>query len=79
MFLGYRLTQPLLYFTTVSYAFWNRVAKEAIEGLVRWTLEESAQTDYVSPEVVFVDGTHIKASENFKKHVKNSIAKTTKH
>lgn len=28
---------------------------------------------YLSPEVVFVDGTHIKANANLKKHVKKSI------
>lgn len=32
----------------------------------------------MSPEVVFVDGTHIKANANLKKHVKKSIPKAAK-
>ena len=36
-------------------------------------LEEVARAGYLSPEVVFVDGTHIKANANLKKHVKKQI------
>ena len=32
-------------------------------------LEEVARAGYLSPEVVFVDGTHIKANANLKKYV----------
>ena len=49
-----------------------------IEEVFRWILEEIAQAGYLSPEVVFVDGTHIKANANLKKHVKKSIPKAAK-
>ena len=44
-----------------------------IEGVFRWILEEVARAGYLSPEVVFVDGTHIKANANLKKRVKKAI------
>ena len=66
-FLGYSMTQPLPHFATVSYAFRHRFTEEVIEEVFRWILEEIAQAGYLSPEVVFVDGTHIKANANLKK------------
>ena len=77
-FLGYSMTQPLPHFATVSYAFRHRFTEEVIEEVFRWILEEIAQAGYLSPEVVFVDGTHIKANANLKKHVKKSIPKAAK-
>lgn len=44
-----------------------------IEGVFRWVLEEVTCAGYLSPEVVFVDGTHIKANANLKKHVQKQI------
>jgi transposase len=73
-FLGYSMTQPLPHFATVSYAFRHRFTEEVIEEVFRWILEEIAQAGYLSPEVVFVDGTHIKANANLKKHVKKSMS-----
>ena len=72
-FLGYTMSQRLPHFATVSYAFRHRFTAEVIEGVFRWILEEVARAGYLSPEVVFVDGTHIKANANLKKHVKKSI------
>ncbi len=77
-FLGYSLTQPLPHFATVSYAFRHRFTDEVIERIFRWILEEIAQAGYLSPEVVFVDGTHIKANANLKKHIKKTIPQTAK-
>lgn len=78
-FLGYTMSQPLPHFATISYAFRHRFTAEVIEGVFRWVLEEVARAGYLSPEVVFVDGTHIKANANLKKHVKKSIPKAAKH
>ena len=78
-FLGYTMSQRLPHFATVSYAFRNRFTAEVIEGVFRWILEEVARAGYLSPEVVFVDGTHIKANANLKKHVKKSIPIAAKH
>ena len=72
-FLGYTVSQRLPHFATISYAFRNRFTAEVIEGMFRWILEEVARAGYLSPEVVFVDGTHIKANANLKKHVKKTI------
>lgn len=75
-FLGYTMSQP--HFATISYAFRHRFTAEVIEDVFRWVLEEVARAGYLSPEVVFVDGTHIKANANLKKHVKKSIPKAAK-
>ena len=75
----YTMSQPLPHFATISYAFRHRFTAEVIEGVFRWVLEEVARAGYLSPEVVFVDGTHIKANANLKKHVKKSIPKAARH
>ena len=72
-FIGYTMTQALPHFATVSYGFCHRFNAETIETVFRWILEEIARAGYLSPEVVFVDGTHIKANANLKKHVKKRI------
>ena len=77
-FLGYSMSQALPHFATVSYAFRHRFTGEVIEEVFRWILEEIGQAGYLSPEVVFVDGTHIKANANLKKHVTKSIPKAAK-
>ncbi len=78
-FLGYTMTQPLPHFATVSYAFRHRFTEEVIEGVFRWILEEIAQAGYLSPEVVFVDETHIKANANLKKHMKQAILQAARN
>ena len=50
-----------------------------IEGVFRWILEEVARAGCLSPEVVFADGTHIKANANPKKQVKKAIPMAAKH
>ena len=72
-FLGYTMAQPLPHFATISYAFRHRFTAEEIEAVFRWVLEEVARAGYLSPEVVFVDGTHIRANASLKKHVKKAI------
>lgn len=78
-FLGYTMSQPLPHFATISYAFRQRFTAEVIEGVFRWILGEVARAGYLDPEVVFVDGTHIKANANLKKHVKKQIPKAARH
>ena len=72
-FLGYSMSQQLPHFATISYAFRHRFTAEVIEGAFRWILEEVARAGYLSAEVVFVDGTHIKANANLKKQMKKAI------
>ena len=77
-FLGYTMSQQLPHFATISYAFRHRFTAEVIEGVFRWILEEVARAGYLSAEVVFVDGTHIKANANLKKQMKKAIPIATK-
>lgn len=72
-FLGYTMAQELPHFATISYAFRHRFTEDIVESVFRWILSEVALAGYLSPEVVFVDGTHIKANANLKKHVKRAI------
>ena len=72
-FLGYTISQRLPHFATISYAFRHRFTAEVIEGIFRWILKEVARAGYLTAEVVFVDGTHIKANANLKKQVKKAI------
>lgn len=72
-FLGYRISEQLLHFATVSYNFRHRFSKETVEQIFAWILEEVEAAGYLSPEVVFIDGKHIKANANLKKQVKQAI------
>ena len=67
------MSQKLPNFATISYAFWHRFTGEVVEGVFRWLLEEVTRAGYLSAEVVFVDGTHIKANVDLKKQVEKTI------
>ena len=70
-FLGIPLNEKVPHFATISYNFKNRFTEETIEKIFRWILKEIERAGYLSPEVVFVDATHIKANAALKKRVKN--------
>lgn len=61
------------HFATVSYNFKHRFTEETIEKVFNWILSEINKKGYLSPEVVFIDGTHIKANANMKKSVTKAI------
>lgn len=73
-FLGYLLNEQTPHFSTISYDFKHRYTTETLEKIFYWILNEINGAGYLSPEAVFVDGTHIKANANMKKVVKNSSA-----
>ena len=77
-FLGYGMSQQLPHFATISYAFRHRFTEETVEAIFRWILEEIEKAGYLRPEVVFIDGTHIKANANLKKAVKRAIPEAAK-
>lgn len=77
-FLGIPLNQKIPHFATVSYNFKNRFTEETIEKIFCWILKEVERAGYLSPEVVFVDATHIKANAALKKVVKKQIPKAAK-
>ena len=72
-FLGYRLTEETPHFSTLSYNFRHRFTAETVDAIFAWILEEIAEAGYLSPEAVFIDGTHIKARANIKKCVKEEV------
>ena len=69
-FLGYGLMERIPHFATISYAFRNRFDTETVEAIFAWILNEIEKAGYLSPEVVYVDGTHVKANANLKKQIK---------
>lgn len=65
-FLGYLMNEQIPHFSTVSYNFKHRYTEKTIEEIFYWILNEIETAGYLSPEAVFVDGTHIKAKRQFK-------------
>lgn len=72
-FLGYSMNERTPHFATVSYNFKHRFTEETIEKVFNWILSEINNKGYLSPEVVFIYGTHIKANTNMKKSVTKAI------
>ena len=72
-FLGYLMNEPIPHFSTISYNFKHRYTEQTIEEIFYWILDEINYAGYLSPEAVFVDGTHIKANANLKKAVKKAV------
>ena len=77
-FLGYRLSEEIPHFATVSYNFINRFTSETVESVFQWILYEAERAGYLEPKMVFVDATHIKANANIKKKCKKEIPKAAK-
>ena len=72
-FLGYSLTEETPHFSTISYNFRHRFNAETIDKIFAWILSEAAQSGYLKPEAVFIDGTHIKANANTKKKIEIEV------
>lgn len=72
-FLGYSLNEKVPHFATVSYNFKHRFTSDTVEKVFRWILYEAECAGYLSPEMVFVDATHIKANANINKKCKREI------
>ena len=72
-FLGYLMNEQTPHFSTISYNFRNRYTGETIEKIFFWILNEINGAGYLSPEAVFVDGTHIKANANLHKKIKKAV------
>ena len=77
-FLRYTLSEELPHFSTVSYNFRHRFTSETIEAVFRWILEEAGSAGALTPAAVFIDGTHIKASANLKKKMKQEVPAAAK-
>jgi transposase len=77
-FLGYNLLDNIPHFATVSYAFCKRFPPEPASEIFEHVLNKALNNRVVDPSLVFIDGTHIKASANKKKFQKEQVAKTAK-
>ena len=77
-FLGYSLLDNIPHFATVSYAFCKRFPEELSEEIFEHILNKALNNRMVDPSVIFIDGTHIKASANKKKFQKEQVKKTAK-
>lgn len=74
-FLGYGLLDNIPHFATVSYAFCKRFPEELTSEIFEHILNKALNNRMVDPSIIFIDGTHIKASANKKKHQKQQVAK----
>lgn len=77
-FLGYGLLEKIPHFATVSYAFCRRFPEELSEEIFVHILNKALNRRMVDPSIIFIDGTHIKASANKKKAQKRQVAETAK-
>ena len=77
-FLGYSLLDEIPHFATVSYAFCKRFPPELSEEIFAHILNKALNHRMVDPSMIFIDGTHIKASANKKKLQKEQVAKAAK-
>ena len=77
-FIGYLMNEEIPHFATISYNFKHRYTEKTIEEIFYWILREIEQAGYLTPEAVFVDGTHIKANANIRKVVKKAVPKAAK-
>lgn len=77
-FLGYSLLDKIPHFATVSYAFCKRFPPELTTEIFDHILNKALNNRMVDPTIIFVDGTHIKATANKNKRKKEMVAKTAK-
>ena len=77
-FLGYSLLEEIPHFATASYAFCKRFPPELSEEIFAHILSKALNHRMVDPSMIFIDGTHIKASANKKKFQKEQVAKAAK-
>jgi transposase/ribosomal protein L37E len=77
-FLGYNLLDEIPHFATVSYAFCKRFPEDLATEIFEHILNKALNNKMLDPSVIFIDGTHIKASANKKKFQKEMVAKTAK-
>ena len=56
---GHLLREETPHFSTVSYNFRHRFTEETVDKVFTWILEEVAEAGYLSPKLIYVDGTHM--------------------
>lgn len=78
-FLGYSLSERTPHFTTLSNNFCHWFTEKTVERVFNWILSEINKAGYLSPEAVFIDGTHIKANANMKKRSRKPFPRLPKY
>lgn len=69
-FLGYDFGTKIPHFSTISYNFVHRFHDDIFENIFSWILKSAIEMNYIKPETIFIDATHIKANANKKKNTK---------
>lgn len=77
-FLGYSLLDNIPHFATVSYAFCKRFPPELSSEIFEHILNKALNNRAIDPSMIFIDGTHMKASANKKKFQREQVAKAAK-
>jgi len=73
-FLGYDFTQPIPHFTTFGKNYVRRFqGTDLFEKIFARILEEACHHGFVNPSVLFIDSTHVKASANKKKYIRQLV------
>ena len=78
-FLGYDFTQPIPHFTTFGKNYVRRFqGTDLFEKIFTRILEEACHHGFVDPSVLYIDSTHVKASANKKKYIKQLVQEERK-
>ena len=78
-FIGYDLTEPIPHFSTFGKNYKRRFeGTDIFERIFRHILEEAVKCGFVDASAIFIDGTHIRASANKNKKVKEIVASEAK-
>ena len=77
-FLGYSLLDEIPHFATVSYTFCRRFPEELSSEIFERILNKALNSRMVDPNIILIDGPHIKASANKKKFQKERVSQTAK-
>lgn len=77
-FLGYNFDETIPHFSTFGKNYARRFAgTDIFEKIFKRVLNEINSFGLLSPDTIFIDGTHIKASANKNKYEKTIIEKST--
>ena len=66
------------HFATVSYAFCKRFPEGLVNEIFEHILNKAINNRMVDSSIIFIDGTHIKASANKKKYQKQQVTQAAK-
>jgi len=79
-FLGYNFNETIPHFSTFGKNYARRfVGTEIFEVIFSKILDEVSSYGLLSPDTIFVDGTHTKASANKNKYEKTLIEKSSEY